>query len=65
MEKVKCPVCKEWANYNENPFRPFCSKNCKEKDLGNWATERYRIEKQEQDAGIEGEFEKERGKKGE
>lgn len=63
MEKVRCPVCKEWASYKDNAFRPFCSKACKDKDLGNWATERYRIEKQEQDAGIEGEFEKDKGKK--
>lgn len=31
------------AEYKDNPFRPFCSKRCKDIDLMNWADERYRI----------------------
>ncbi len=27
----------------ENKFRPFCSERCKLVDLGQWATESYRI----------------------
>jgi endogenous inhibitor of DNA gyrase (YacG/DUF329 family) len=30
--------------YTDNPFRPFCSARCKGADLGNWATESYRIQ---------------------
>ncbi len=41
--KVKCPVCGRMAEYKDNPFRPFCSKRCKDIDLMNWADERYRI----------------------
>jgi endogenous inhibitor of DNA gyrase (YacG/DUF329 family) len=26
-----------------NSHRPFCSERCKLRDLGNWASERYRI----------------------
>jgi len=27
----------------DNPHRPFCSERCRLLDLGNWATERYRL----------------------
>lgn len=53
MEKVRCPSCKEWADWKENKFRPFCSEKCKSKDLGKWATEQYRIAQEEADAGME------------
>ena len=26
-----------------NPWRPFCSERCRMIDLGNWATEAYRV----------------------
>ena len=26
-----------------NPFRPFCSERCKLIDLGQWASESYRV----------------------
>ena len=35
-----------------NPYRPFCSERCKLIDLGQWASEAYRIpelEKKEED----------------
>lgn len=38
--KHQCPVCDaklEWNN--DNPFRPFCSERCKNKDLIAWANE--------------------------
>lgn len=41
--KVRCPVCQQMAAWGGNPSRPFCSEVCKDKDLGNWATGRYRI----------------------
>lgn len=41
---VSCPQCKELVEYStENPYRPFCSQRCKLIDLGEWATESYRI----------------------
>jgi|TARA_Y100000294_G_scaffold94786_1_gene88223 hypothetical protein len=27
----------------ESAYRPFCSKRCKELDLGNWLNESYRV----------------------
>jgi endogenous inhibitor of DNA gyrase (YacG/DUF329 family) len=41
--KVRCPHCRNWTKWAENPVRPFCSERCRQSDLGNWATERYRI----------------------
>lgn len=41
--KVRCPGCQQMAIWADNPYRPFCSEMCKSKDLGNWATGRYRI----------------------
>lgn len=31
------------ANYEGNPFRPFCSERCRKIDLGTWASEGYVI----------------------
>jgi endogenous inhibitor of DNA gyrase (YacG/DUF329 family) len=35
----------------ESAFRPFCSERCQTIDLGEWATERYRIAAAEEDQG--------------
>jgi len=41
---VPCPICGNPALFSpKNPFRPFCSERCKLIDLGQWATESYRI----------------------
>ena len=42
--KIKCPVCRKKTEWNNNPYRPFCSERCKLIDLGAWASETYRIE---------------------
>lgn len=31
------------AYSRDNPYRPFCSQRCKLIDLGQWASENYRI----------------------
>ena len=42
--KVKCPQCGLLALYApENPARPFCSDRCKLIDLGEWASEGYKV----------------------
>ena len=42
--QVKCPQCGRLTFYSpENPFRPFCSERCRLIDLGEWASESYRI----------------------
>jgi endogenous inhibitor of DNA gyrase (YacG/DUF329 family) len=47
---VTCPTCgKPVAWLPENEFKPFCSERCKLIDLGEWATEQYRVPVQEVD----------------
>ncbi len=43
QRKVRCPRCHQESLWAENPHRPFCSKECKDRDLGSWATESYKI----------------------
>ena len=40
--KFKCPICRKEVSLND-PYMPFCSAECKARDLGNWAAERYVI----------------------
>lgn len=40
---ITCPTCKAKTTWEENRFRPFCSERCKLIDLGQWASESYRI----------------------
>ncbi len=42
--KTKCPTCKKKTEWENNPYRPFCSERCKLIDLGKWAAEEYKIE---------------------
>ncbi|CAH1080167.1 DNA gyrase inhibitor YacG [Candidatus Nitrotoga sp. 1052] len=45
---VTCPQCKKEVTWNnDSPYRPFCSERCKLIDLGQWATESYRIPQSE------------------
>ena len=44
QRKVPCPTCgKAVAWSTENRWRPFCGERCKLIDLGQWATEKYRV----------------------
>lgn len=41
---VVCPQCgKDVIWSTDNPYRPFCSERCKLIDLGQWASDNYRI----------------------
>lgn len=41
---VPCPYCGQPVPWGpESRHRPFCSERCKLIDLGQWATEQYRI----------------------
>jgi hypothetical protein len=39
--KHKCPICKTETDSTVHAEFPFCSERCRERDLGNWATEKY------------------------
>ena len=42
MAQPKCPICKSpCPRPPENATFPFCSKQCKLADLGNWLDGRY------------------------
>jgi len=43
VDLKRCPHCGKPVEWKGNPYRPFCSKRCRIIDLGDWATERYRI----------------------
>lgn len=44
MRRVNCPVCGTPSPFDPgNAHRPFCSERCKLIDLGQWATESYRV----------------------
>ena len=41
---VECPRCGAPVAWSPaSRYRPFCSERCKLIDLGDWATERYRV----------------------
>ncbi|HYG14048.1 MAG TPA: DNA gyrase inhibitor YacG [Methylophilaceae bacterium] len=45
---VACPQCDTLSEYSpDNPYRPFCSERCSLIDLGQWASESYRVPVQE------------------
>jgi endogenous inhibitor of DNA gyrase (YacG/DUF329 family) len=39
----RCPICHKPTNSEKDADFPFCSERCRLTDLGNWATEKYRI----------------------
>lgn len=43
MTQVSCPTCKKIVVYEECATRPFCSERCKLIDLGQWASESFKI----------------------
>ncbi len=39
--KHKCPICKTPTDSDVHGDFPFPSERCRDRDLGNWATEKY------------------------
>ena len=39
--KHHCPICKTPTDSEANRDFPFCSERCRDRDLGNWASEKY------------------------
>jgi endogenous inhibitor of DNA gyrase (YacG/DUF329 family) len=53
VRTVRCPACGGPSLYEPaNRWRPFCSQRCKLQDLGDWASERFRVEVREPDGGV-------------
>jgi endogenous inhibitor of DNA gyrase (YacG/DUF329 family) len=48
VKQVPCPRCGTLSAYSpENKWRPFCSERCRLIDLGQWASESYRVKTNE------------------
>ncbi|HEV2306788.1 MAG TPA: DNA gyrase inhibitor YacG [Candidatus Acidoferrales bacterium] len=41
--KYRCPICKKQTDSDVDKDFPFCSERCRLTDLGNWATEKYKV----------------------
>ncbi len=41
--KRKCPICKAETDSTIHADFPFCSERCRDRDLGNWASEKYAV----------------------
>jgi endogenous inhibitor of DNA gyrase (YacG/DUF329 family) len=39
--KHKCPICKAETDSAVHADFPFCGERCRDRDLGNWASEKY------------------------
>ena len=47
---MACPICGAAVSWTaDNRWKPFCSERCKLIDLGQWATEKYRLPAVEQE----------------
>lgn len=47
---VACPICGAAVSWTtDSRWKPFCSERCKLIDLGQWATEKYRVPAVEQE----------------
>jgi endogenous inhibitor of DNA gyrase (YacG/DUF329 family) len=40
---MKCPTCDKPIQWQDNPYRPFCSERCRLIDLGAWVNEEYTV----------------------
>lgn len=38
-----CPICRKSTDSEKDSDFPFCSERCRLLDLGNWASENYKI----------------------
>jgi uncharacterized protein len=41
--KLRCPICRKPTDPESSADFPFCSGRCRLVDLGNWASEKYKI----------------------
>jgi len=41
--KIRCPRCGKKVDWEDSPFRPFCSERCKMIDFGGWLDGNYTI----------------------
>ena len=56
MSTIRCSICERYFDTATTDAMPFCSKRCKQIDLGRWFGERYSVpvEPKEEDDEDEG-----------
>jgi len=52
--RVNCPTCQRELEWQNAPFRPFCSERCRLIDLGAWLSEQHAIPGDAAAADLEG-----------
>jgi uncharacterized protein len=50
--KWVCPICRKPVDSQTHADFPFCSERCRLLDLGNWASEKYKISEPVMDESI-------------
>ena len=50
--KRLCPICRKPVDSATHADFPFCSERCRLLDLGNWASEKYKITEPVMDESI-------------
>jgi endogenous inhibitor of DNA gyrase (YacG/DUF329 family) len=46
-----CPICKKPTDSDRDKDFPFCTERCRLMDLGNWASEKYKVTEPATDEG--------------
>jgi len=41
--EARCPICKKPTDSEKDKDFPFCGERCRVTDLGNWASEKYKV----------------------
>jgi len=57
VRELPCPTCRKLVRWTPAAkFRPFCSDRCRLIDLGEWASESFRIPAQQSATDIDGQL---------
>ena len=47
-----CPICRKPTDSESDKDFPFCSERCRLTDLGNWASEKYKVSESVMDESL-------------
>jgi hypothetical protein len=53
MVQLRCPVCEKRFDSEQTEAMPFCSRRCKQIDLGRWLEEQYALPCEPEEAAEE------------
>lgn len=63
MSTIRCPICERQFDPTASKAMPFCTRRCRQIDLGRWLRESYSVpvERNEEEEGATDETQNERG----